>query len=81
MNEQDMMQKLKSDPRALKSVMQSADGRYWTRRPAGRRWEHIGAIRHAAAGAVHAGGRGTGAAAGGFPAPVKRGGPQHGRAG
>ena len=27
MNEQDMMQKLKSDPRALKSVMQSADGR------------------------------------------------------
>ena len=27
MNEQDMMQKLKCDPRALKSVMQSADGR------------------------------------------------------
>lgn len=27
MNEQDMMQKLKSDPRAFKSVMQSADGR------------------------------------------------------
>ena len=27
MNEQDMMQKLKSDPRVLKSVMQSADGR------------------------------------------------------
>lgn len=27
MNEQDMMQKLKSDPRTLKSVMQSADGR------------------------------------------------------
>ena len=27
MNEQDMMQKLKSDSRALKSVMQSADGR------------------------------------------------------
>ena len=27
MNEQDMMQKLKSDPRALKSVMQSADGK------------------------------------------------------
>ena len=27
MNDQDMMQKLKSDPRALKSVMQSADGR------------------------------------------------------
>ena len=27
MNEQDMMQKLKSDPRALKAVMQSADGR------------------------------------------------------
>ena len=27
MNEQDMMQKLTSDQRALKSVMQSADGR------------------------------------------------------
>lgn len=27
MNEQDMMQKLKSDPQALKSVMQSQDGR------------------------------------------------------
>ena len=27
MNQQDMMQKLKSDPQALKSVMQSQDGR------------------------------------------------------
>lgn len=62
MNEQDMMQKLKSDPRALKSVMQSADGRAllgmlsggdtassWDAPPSRPRLEHTAAIRHAAA--------------------------------
>ena len=51
MNEQDMMQKLKSDPRTLKSVMQSADGRTLLGMLSGGDSAALGrAAQHAAAG-------------------------------
>lgn len=94
MNEQDMVKKLKNDPAALRSVMQSTDGRALLGMLSGgdtaalgraaqqaAAGDMSGAVRHAPACDGHTGGCGAGTASGRIPAAMMRGGPRHGGAG